>query len=150
VTTVLGVGNAWRRDDGAGLEVARRLGRDPPRGVRVLEHVGEPSGLLDAWEGEGAVVIVDAVSSGAEPGTIHRLDALARPLPARLFRASTHHLSVAEAVELGRALGRLPQRLEIYGIEGRDFTAGSGLAPEVELAVERVAVELRERLVEAP
>ena len=92
------------------------------------------------------MVIVDAVRSGAKAGTIHRLDALARPLPAQLFRASTHHLSVAEAVALGRALGRLPERLEIYGIEGRDFTAGLGLAPEVERAVERVAAELGERL----
>jgi hydrogenase maturation protease len=57
-----------------------------------------------------------------------------------------HHLSVAEAVELGR----LPERLQIYAIEGRDFTAGSGLTADVERAVEQVAVELRERLARAP
>ena len=45
---MLGVGNEWRRDDGAGLEVARRLARRARRGVRVLEHEGEPSRLLDA------------------------------------------------------------------------------------------------------
>ena len=148
MTTVLGVGNQWRRDDAAGLEVARRLDRELPRGVRVLEREGEPTGLLDAWQGEREVVLVDAVSSGAKPGTLHRLDAIAAPLPAELFRASTHHMSVAEAVELGRALGRLPERLELYGIEGADFGAGSGLTPEVELAVERLAAELRERWAE--
>ena len=148
MTTVLGVGNQWRRDDAAGLEVARRLDRELPRGVRVLEREGEPTGLLDAWQGEREVVLVDAVSSGAKPGTVHRLDAIAAPLPAELFRASTHHMSVADAVELGRALGRLPERLELYGIEGADFGAGSGLTPEVEHAVERLAAELRERLAE--
>jgi hydrogenase maturation protease len=150
VTTVLGVGNEWRRDDAAGLEVARRLRPGVAPGVRVLEREGEPSGLLDAWEAEREVVLVDAVSSGTEPGTVHRIDALAAPLSAELFRGSTHHLSVAEAVEIGRALGRLPHQLEIYAIEGRDFTAGSGLTTAVERAVEQVAVELRERLAGAP
>ena len=148
MTTVLGVGNQWRRDDAAGLEVARRLDRELPRGVRVLEREGEPTGLLDAWQGEREVVLVDAVTSGAKPGTVHRLDAIAAPLPAELFRASTHHMSVAEAVELGRALGRLPERLELYGIEGADFGAGSGLTPDVEHAVEGLAAELRERWAE--
>ncbi|MFP5364517.1 MAG: hydrogenase maturation protease, partial [Thermoleophilia bacterium] len=105
---VLGIGNDWRGDDAAGLEVARRL---RAAGVRAAGSAGDPSGLLDAWDGEREVILVDAVRSGAAPGTLHRLDARARPLPARLFRGSTHHLSVADAVELGRALGRLPERL---------------------------------------
>lgn len=142
---VIGVGNEWRRDDAAGVEVARRLRPAAPPGAQVLEREGEPSGLLDAWEGKAEVIVVDAVRSGARPGTVHRLDALAGPLPAELFRASTHHLSVAEAVELGRVLGRLPEWLTIYGIEGRDFAAGSGLTPEVERAVKRVTAELLER-----
>ena len=140
---MLGIGNPWRGDDAAGLEVARRLRAE---GLRALEREGEPSSLLDAWEGETDVFVVDAVSSGAEPGTIHRLDARAGPLPAELFAMSTHHLSVAEAVELARALGRLPERLEVYGIEGAGFEAGSGLAPPVERAVEAVAAELAARL----
>ena len=140
---MLGIGNPWRGDDGAGLEVARRLRAE---GLRALEREGEPSALLDAWAGEREVVVVDAVRSGAEPCTIHRLDARARRLPAELFAVSTHHLSVAEAVELARALGRLPERLEVYGIEGASFEAGSGLAPAVETAVEAVAAELALRL----
>ena len=57
-------------------------------------------------------------------GTIHRLDASERELPAELFRASTHHVGLAEAVELARALGRLPARTVIYGIEGESFEIG--------------------------
>lgn len=140
---MLGVGNEWRSDDAAGLEVARRLSS---AGLRALEREGEPSGLLEAFEGEREVILVDAVSSGSEAGTIHRLDARARPLPAELFRASTHHLSVADAVELARSLGRLPDRLELYGIEGGRFQAGQGLGPEVRRAVEAVVAELESRL----
>ncbi|MBN1529374.1 MAG: hydrogenase maturation protease [Thermoleophilaceae bacterium] len=140
---MLGIGNPWRGDDAAGLEVARRLRE---AGLRALEREGEPSTLLDAWEGEREVILVDAVSSGCEPGTVHRLDAAAAPLPAELFAVSTHHLSVADAVELARSLGRLPERLELYGIEGAAFDAGGGMTPAVAEAVEAVAAELRARL----
>jgi len=93
------------------------------------------------WSGEDAVLLVDAVSSGAPAGTLHRLDAVAEPLPPALFAASTHHLGVADAVELARALGRLPAKVVVIGIEGACFDAGEGLSIEVETAVER-AVQL--------
>jgi hydrogenase maturation protease len=126
---VIGVGNDWRHDDGAGLEVARRLG-----GVRLW---GEPIGLVDAFAGEAEVAIVDAVSSGAPPGTLHVFEAGNRPLPVELFgSSSTHALGVAEAIELARSLGQLPARVRVYGIEGARFEYGRGLSPEVEAAVE--------------
>ncbi len=140
---MIGVGNPWRCDDAAGLEVARRLQGTLPDGVQVLEREGEPSSLIDAWGGADALWLVDAVSSGAAPGTVQRLDASEQELPAELFRASTHHLGLAEAVELARALGRLPARVVFYGIEGARFDVGEELTPEVEAAVTRVAEMLR-------
>ena len=131
---MIGLGNPWRRDDAVGLEVARRTGGT------AVEH--DPSRLLDLWAGEREVVLVDAVRSGAEPGTIHRLDAAAGPLPAELFGVSTHHVGLAETVELARALGRLPERLDVYGIEGGDFAAGTGLTPAVQRAAAVLAAEL--------
>jgi hydrogenase maturation protease len=145
VTLVIGVGNEWRSDDAAGLVVARRL-REPCPAARVIEREGEPLDLIDEWSGADDAIVVDAVRSGAEPGTIHRLDAAEQRLPAELFRGSTHAFSVAEAVELGRALGRLPSRLLVLGIEGEDFTAGAGLSPAVERAVDGLVGELLGRL----
>jgi hydrogenase maturation protease len=146
-TTVVGVGNEWRGDDAAGIEVARRLRAALPD-VRVLEVGGDPAALLDAWEGGGEVVVVDAIRSGATPGTIHRLDASA--LPPGLRSASTHALGLADAVELARALDRLPARLDLYGIEAGGLEPGAGLSPPVALAVEALCGELRERLASAP
>jgi hydrogenase maturation protease len=54
----------------------------------------------------------------------------------RNLGASTHGLGVAEAVALGDALGRLPRRLIIIGIEGRRFEVGADLSPEVARAVD--------------
>jgi len=143
---VVCIGNRWRSDDAVGLEVAGRLAGTLPPGVELLEREGEPTALLDAWEGAEALWLVDAVASGAEAGTVHRLDASASELPAELFRASTHHVGLAEAVELARALGRLPGQTIVYGVEGGSFAVGEELSPAVAAAVGPVATAVREEV----
>ena len=140
--TVVGVGNPWRGDDGAGLAVAERLEGRLPSGAAVLGREGEPTGLIDAWDGAEAVWLVDAVRSGAAPGVVHRLDASVEALPADLFRGSTHHLGVPDAVELARAMGRLPRRVVVFGIEAESFETGNALSPAVANAVEEVAARV--------
>lgn len=137
---IIGVGNALRHDDAAGLEIARRLrARVRGTGIAVREHEGEPLALLDIWEGADAVVLVDAIRSGASPGTIHRVDATSAAIPVRLRgSSSTHAVGVGEAIELARALDRLPGRVVLFGVEGRSFAAGSGLSVEVEAITERL------------
>jgi hydrogenase maturation protease len=142
------VGNPWRGDDAVGLDVARRLRGTLPAGAELHEREGEPTALIDAWDGAQALWLVDAVSSGAPAGTIHRLDASERELPAELFRASTHHVGLAEAVEVARALGRLPSRTVIYGIEGESFEVGSELTRAVASAAGHVAEAVREEVVQ--
>jgi hydrogenase maturation protease len=146
---VIGVGNEWRSDDAAGLVVARRLAALEPT-LRVAAHGGEPVDLIHEWTGEDEVILVDAVDSGAAPGTIHRFDAAEPGLASGPSRGSTHALGVAEAIALGRALGRLPGRLLLFGIEGGRFEAGASLSPEVERAAEELVQELRERLAGDP
>ena len=136
---VIAVGNPLRADDGAGVEVVRRLaGRVPPE-VRLIELGGEPAELLDAWNELGTAVLVDAVRTGGEPGTVHSFDASTEPLPARTGSASTHGLGLAEALELGRALGRLPARVVVVGIEADDRTMGGELSRPVQDAIEDAA-----------
>jgi hydrogenase maturation protease len=135
---VVGVGNSLRGDDGVGLEVARRVRERADVAVRELE--GEGVGLLDAWADARAVLLVDSVRSGAAPGTVHRVDATDHPLPAELRGStSTHAFGVAEAIELARALGRLPHRLVVYGVEGGRFETGAGLSRNVAAVVDSVA-----------
>lgn len=133
---VIGVGNDLRGDDGAGLAVARQL---RAAGVEAREMRGALTALPDLWQGHERIAIVDAARSGAAPGTLHRFDALAAPLPAMFGRASTHAFGVAEAVALARVLGCLPASLVVHGIEGGDFTAGAPLSAEVAAAVPVVA-----------
>jgi hydrogenase maturation protease len=145
-TMVIGLGNEFRGDDGAGRVVARRLRAATLPGVAVCEESGEGAALMETWKGVAAVILVDAVQAGDAPGTIHRLDASCVPVPGRFFFYSTHAFSVAEAIELARALGKLPPRVILYGIEGKDFAAGETLSPEVATAVDEVLGRVREEI----
>lgn len=138
---VIGVGNALRGDDAAGLEVVRRVSaRAAAAAIAVREQEGEALGLLEQWEGAGAAVLVDAIHSGAPAGTVRRVDASLQAIPARLgSSSSTHAIGVAEAVELARAMGRLPGRVILYGVEGARFETGEGLSAEVQAAIAEIA-----------
>jgi hydrogenase maturation protease len=145
---VIGVGNRLRRDDGLGLEVAERLAELLSENVTMTVVEEECYCLLDLWQSADTVYLVDAVR-GPVPGTVHRIDAAAEPLPSELFNTSTHSFGVAGAVELARALRRLPRRLFIYGIAGRDFSAGEGLSPEVRAACTHVVDDVRRSVLNA-
>lgn len=139
---MLGIGNAARRDDGVGVWVARQLAARLGDGAEVRVLGDDGFALLDALAGVDAALLIDAVQSGAAAGTVHRFDAATQALPPTLLRCSTHALGVAEAVELARALGQLPPRLAVYGIEGADFDIGEGLSPPVAAAAAALVEEL--------
>jgi len=140
------VGNRWRSDDAVGLEIGVRLEGKLPATAELDLREGEPTALIAAFEDADAVWLVDAVSSGEQPGTVHRFDASARELPTEMFRTSTHHVGLAEAIELARALGRLPPSTIVYGIEGASFAVGEGLSPEVAAVVDGVVAAIREEV----
>lgn len=137
---VIGMGNPLRRDDGVGWSVARRLEAMVPPGVEVCIHRGGLA-LIDTWQGASAVVVIDAISSGAPAGTMSRFDASVQPLPQHLrATCSTHDFGLNEAIELARAMDQLPNRFIVIGVEGADFTPGSGLSRAINGAVNK-AVE---------
>ncbi len=142
IPLIIGVGNPWRGDDGAGLAVTSLLEQHPAVAagrLQVRETDGGGIGLLDAWAGAEVVFLVDAMYAGRPPGSVHRAELGVDPLPATLLHHSTHAFGVLEAVDLARVLGQLPARLVIYGIEGRQFDLGAALSPEVERATHTVA-----------
>ncbi len=93
------------------------------------------------------------MTSGRAPGTVVTLDATEGVLPTGGWAAGgTHALGLAAAVELSRALGRLPRSLVVVGVEvdATQATAaqGPGLSAEVSAAVapavDAVLTELRQ------
>ncbi len=135
---VIGIGNEYRKDEAAGLHAARRLKDKIGNYASVLEQSGEATALMEAWGHASRVILIDALQSGRLPGEVRRFEIGEDPLPAKLFRCSTHVFGVAESIELARVIGRLPERLIVYGIEGQSFDLGEGLTPDVGQAVTEV------------
>ena len=141
---IIGIGNPYRGDDAVGLRIAQDIKKKSPDHVNVIEQSGDGISLMDSWKDADAVILIDAVHSGAKPGTIHRLDAHTQPIPAKFFHYSTHAFGVAEAIELARALKQLPPLFIVYGIEGKCFEAGIELSLEVEKSAQEVVKRVQQ------
>lgn len=157
MTTALlvGLGSPDRGDDAVGPAVARAVSAAGLAGVRVVEHE-DPTALLDLWRDHRLVVVVDAVRTGDAAGTLHQLEtgegavALPQSTWAGTGRGGTHAFGLASAVELARALHRLPTRLVVVGVEAAGFEHGAPLSDPVAAAVPLAAARVRAILDEVP
>lgn len=130
---VIGLGNAFRRDDGVGPAVAAAVEAMRLPGVRVV-CPAETTAILDAWDGAALAVVVDAARGGA-PGRVRQCDLadLVEETP-----VSSHELSLRQTYELARALGRAPGRVVVVGVDVADTGYGTGLSPAVAAALPQV------------
>lgn len=154
---VIGVGTKLRGDDGFGAAVIEALrGRPGLVGRAAFEQCdGEPSHIIDLWDGYEHAVVVDALRGGSERyGFLYRRDlggsgfggggvgsSDLREPPGNL-----HAAGVGAAVHLAEVLGRMPGRLVLYAVRGHDFRLGTPLSRPVAAAVpelvERISREL--------
>lgn len=133
------IGNRYGGDDGFGPAVFDQLQQmELPENVRVTEHWGEGTELMQHWDGVEKVFLIDAAHTGAKPGTIHQFDALKDKIPKNLCIHATHRFGVLEAIELARSLGHLPEQLHLIAVEGADFSPGGILTPTVGNAAYRI------------
>ena len=147
IIKILGIGQSIRGDDEVGLEIVRRWrkfhGTDYPECTIEAETAESPGlTLLGLIAGLDAAILVDAVQSGAPPGTLHKL------IEEDLLdfgegTGSAHGWSTAETLSLGRQLSPedLPKRIFIIGVEAVQFELGEGLSPAVRAAIPE-AVEM--------
>jgi len=149
---VIGLGHRDRGDDAVGLIVADHLAADPDIAelvatgfLRILAWEGSELDLLDRWQADDAVVIVDAIRTGADPGHVHPLD-LDQLESLATTAGGTHAFGVPGTLAVARALDRLPATLDVIGIEPATVEHGAPLTAEVARAAADVASALRVRL----
>ncbi|MHC5068055.1 MAG: hydrogenase maturation protease [Planctomycetota bacterium] len=139
---ILGLGNADGGDDGIGRAAVQHLVR---RGLPAQTVSADPATLLAAWQDAARVVVIDAARGLTPIGSIRRFDAISEPLPASAGSTSSHGLGLAEAIELARALSRLPPSLVVYAVAADPDQRGPALSAPVAAAlpglVEQVAAE---------
>lgn len=143
---VIGVGNEFRRDDGAGPAVVARLHGQLPGSIELLVSDGEPARMIEAWTGARIAVIVDAVrAEPAVPGRLHRL-VLHEPGAGAAGPVSSHGFGLDDAIGLAQVLGRMPGRLIVHAVEAADLSQGTGLTPAVAAAIDELAAAVRRDL----
>jgi len=135
---VLGLGNPLVTDDSVGLRVAAKLKRllaDRPE-VEVAEDYWGGLRLMERMAGYDRAIVVDAISTGTPPGTVHRLGVASIPTQ---HSASAHDVNLPTALALGRQTGvPLPRDEDILlvGIEAEDVvTFGEDCTPAVRAAI---------------
>lgn len=136
---LLGLGNLMRTDDAVGMLTLRQLTEDRrlPKGVRVIE--GETLGLdlLDKVHGISHLLTLDAVDTGAEPGTLVRF---AGPDLAGLpVSKSVHLLGFSDLMNVLRLMEAAPAEMVLLGVQPESTDWGTALTPVVESAKSQLA-----------
>jgi hydrogenase maturation protease len=151
---VAGVGNIFLGDDGFGVEVVRRLAElEMPEGVEVKDFGIRGMDLAYALQEDyEAVVFIDAVPRGEEPGTVYLIEPEIEDDGE--VSLDTHGMDPVRVIKLSRALGAEPTRTLVVGCEPRVVLSGEDyddmlmeLSEPVQAAVGE-AVKLVESLVE--
>lgn len=142
---IAGVGNELRQDDAFGVLLAKKLHTEAgfPDSVNVMEigsagiHLVQQ--LFDKYD---ILVLLDVVSWGGEPGTIHFKEIEVkdiRELPAdekNEFMADMHYINPLKALMLAKALDVFPAKVIFLGCETAEHEEiGFGLSPAVSKAI---------------
>jgi hydrogenase maturation protease len=148
-TLVIGCGNLLRGDDAAGPVLIRRMSeRGLPEGVRCVD--GGTAGMDVAFQmrGVGHVILVDACTSGSEPGAVFEVPGSEVENLPPLTGITMHSFRWDHAIALGRRLlkDEYPANVTAYLIEGVNFEVGEGLSPAVDRAVDQLVDRLFEGL----
>jgi len=132
-------------DDAVAWDVIRRLGDvGLPDGIELHTIEGGHQ-LLDRLDGQGTLMLIDAISSDAAAGTIHRFDWPELPIDS-LRPGSTHDLGPGEALRLAASLNLMPPRVVAWGIEAASFELNAGLSRAVAAAVPELVRRIAEEL----
>ncbi len=142
---VLGLGNSLRGDDGAGPAVVAALSHmDLPPQLELID--GGTPGLETVllFEGYERVIIVDAAEMGLEAGEWRRFtpDTAEIKSNEHKLEGTLHAAGLAEALALAEALGMLPEKVVIYGIQPKQLDWSEGLTAPLQAALPSLCDEI--------
>lgn len=137
---VAGIGNIFLGDDGFGPEVVRHLADEVwPVPVRLVDYGIRGTHLAyDLLDGYDALVLVDAMPSDEEPGTVTVIGVTEEHLPADADLDAHDMNPVAVLVALRKLGGTLPPTY-VVGANPANLEEGIGLSEAMAAAVPRAA-----------
>ena len=133
---IIGVGNTILQDEGVGMHAARALEREKlPPGVLVIEAETSIMDFLPQIQAAEKIIIIDALRTGAPPGTIYRLTPEDLPVDAAL---SLHAMGPLQVIQLAKQAGDFRAEVIIIGVEPKEMDLGMELTPEVKAQLPKI------------
>jgi len=149
-TLVIGLGNPLMRDDGIGLAALDRLREEwsLPAGIDLVDGGTWGMYLLPLLEDANEVILLDAIRTGAAPGTVQVLAREDLPLGLS-HKLSPHQIDLREILAILALRDLMPEDFIAVGIEPAVVEMGTALSPVAEAAlpamVDQVIVALEAR-----
>lgn len=145
-TVVVGCGNLLRGDDAVGPILIRHFwDQGVPDDVELVD--GGTAGMDVAFKMRGAkhVVLIDAATTGAEPGTIYRMPGSEVEQLPPLQGLHSHQFRWDHALAFAHWLleDDYPQVVTVFLIEIAQVEPGSDLSPAVDRAMRETADLIR-------
>ena len=152
---IIALGQEFRSDDGVGpwaLQQAQILFKQK---CSYQHHRGDPTDLIDLWQGRDALVLDAVVMDQQREDPSHTGVHVLRPLEGdgtlKMKRStSSHAFGLIEAVELGKILGKLPQSLTIVAVEACDFGQGVHISAKVRSSLPHILAAIEQWLAQLP
>ncbi len=117
-TVVIGLGNPLMGDDGLGLAALARLREawHVPPDVELVDGGTWGMSLLPSIEGAERLLLIDAINTGAEPGSevLIPRERLPRYLATKI---SPHQVDLADVLALAELRGTLPEHTVAIGLQ---------------------------------
>jgi len=148
-TVVLGAGNPLMGDDGLGIEVLEAIAQKwvESHDIRFLDGGIWGMRLLPHIEDADRLLVIDAVRTGAAPGTLVRLEREEIPRHLRT-KISPHQIDLSEVFAVAELRGTFPREAVVLGIEPAQIDAYLEISTEVIASVPSL-VDAVERQLEA-
>ena len=143
---VIGVGNELRGDDAVGCIVARRLSVKKLPGVVVNEIQDDCTILLDYFQQADNCLLIDAIVTGKQVGTICRVDLLRSTADKIPLTPSSHTFGILEAMAFAKLTNSLPKKSILFGMESINFEFGSEISKEIVSAIPQLIQQIEEEL----
>jgi hydrogenase maturation protease len=136
---ILGIGSPSGDDQAGWLTVDALLDSGTGSGGEiVIEKLDRPgANLIPLLDNAAWVILVDAMQSEGPAGRIQRFDQ--KDWSGYSHGLSSHGFGVLDALSLAQALGCMPPRLDLYGIELGSAVPGADAGDCIQAAARQLA-----------
>lgn len=144
---VLGIGNVLLQDEGIGVHIISELERrfQFPPGVELLDGGTAGMELVEAMLDRDQVIVVDAIRSDGEPGSLIQLEG--NQVPSFLQQHLTPHLlGLSDVLATLTIAGRTPDRLILLGIVPHSLELSVSLSAQLQGQLDDLVTQVAAKL----